>query len=68
MKGRRLREELLDKTNVASAVWAKWAKGSVKRSLMEWRTEGDTAYRLNANEEFMEKNGFVSHVLHRKKP
>jgi hypothetical protein len=35
---------------------------------MEWRTEGDTAYRLNANEEFMEKNGFVSHVLHRKKP
>src|SRR5208282_3793343 len=34
---------------------------------MEWRTEGDTAYRSKANEEFMEKNGFVSHV-HRKKP
>ncbi|MGH6829790.1 MAG: IS5 family transposase [Methylocella sp.] len=27
----------------------------------------DTAYRSKANEEFMEKNGFVSHV-HRKKP
>ena len=34
---------------------------------MEWRTDGDTAYRSKANEEFMEKNGFVSHV-HRKKP
>jgi hypothetical protein len=28
----------------------------------QWRTEGDTVYRSNANEEFMEKNGFVSHV------
>ena len=27
----------------------------------------DTAYRSKANEQFMEKNGFVSHV-HRKKP
>src|SRR5947208_7679810 len=27
----------------------------------------DTAYRSKANEEFMEKNGFVGHV-HRKKP
>ena len=34
---------------------------------MEWRKEGDTAYLLKANEEFMEMNGFVSHV-HRKKP
>ncbi len=33
---------------------------------MEWRTEGDTAYRSKANEEFMENNGFASHV-HRKK-
>ena len=48
-EGRRLREGLLDKTNMASGVWA------------------DTAYRSKANEEFMEKNGFVSHV-HRKKP
>jgi hypothetical protein len=34
---------------------------------MEWRTEGDTAYRSAANEAFMEKNGCVSRV-HRKKP
>src|SRR5271166_2825420 len=34
---------------------------------MEWRTEGDTAYRSAANEEFIEKNGFVSYV-HRQKP
>jgi len=44
-----LREELLDKTNTASSVWA------------------DTAYRSKANEDFMEKEGFVSKV-HRKKP
>ncbi|MFT9198938.1 transposase, partial [Gluconobacter oxydans] len=47
--GARLREGLLDKTNMASAVWA------------------DTAYRSKANEDFMEKHGFVSKV-HRKKP
>jgi IS5 family transposase len=29
--------------------------------------EGDTAYRSKANEDFMEKQGFVSKV-HRKKP
>ena len=44
----RLREGLLDKTNIASGVWA------------------DTAYRSKANEDFMEKQGFVSKV-HRKK-
>jgi transposase, IS5 family len=66
-EGCRLREGLLDKTNTASGVWAKRPKGSVKRSLMEWRTEGDTAYRSAANEEFVQKNGFVSYV-HRKKP
>jgi len=48
-EGARLREDLLDKSNTASGVWA------------------DTAYRSAANEAFMEKNGFVSHV-HRKKP
>jgi len=48
-EGARLREDLLDKANTASTVWA------------------DTAYRSKANEEFMEKNGFVSRV-HRKKP
>jgi hypothetical protein len=50
--GRCLRDGLLDKSNTASSVWA------------------DTAYRSAANEEFeefMERNGFVSHV-HRKKP
>jgi hypothetical protein len=48
-EGRRLRAGLLNKTDIASGVWA------------------DTAYRSKANEGFMEKNGFVSHV-HRKKP
>ena len=47
--GARLREGLLDKTNMASTGWA------------------DTAYRSKANEEFMEKHGFVSKV-HKKKP
>ncbi|BCI66616.1 IS5 family transposase ISMac22 [Acetobacter aceti] len=47
--GARLREGLLDKTNLASTVWA------------------DTAYRSKANEDFMEKQGFVSKV-HRRKP
>ncbi|BAU38965.1 transposase [Acetobacter pasteurianus NBRC 101655] len=47
--GARLREELLDKTNTATTMWA------------------DTAYRSKANEDFMEKQGFVSEV-HRKKP
>ncbi|MCP1203675.1 IS5 family transposase [Acetobacter oryzoeni] len=47
--GARLREDLLDKTNTASTVWA------------------DTAYRSKANEDFMEKEGFVSKV-HTKKP
>jgi hypothetical protein len=45
--------DVLDKTNTASQVWAKRAKGSVKRSLMEWRTEGGTAYRSKANEAHM---------------
>ena len=45
--------DVLDKTNTASQVWAKRAKGSVKRSLMEWRTEGGAAYRSKANEAHM---------------
>ena len=48
-EGARLREELLDKTNTASAVWA------------------DTAYRSAANEDYLERHGFVSRI-HRKKP
>ena len=58
---------LIDKQNTASDVWAKRAKGSVKRSLMEWRTEGDTAYRSAKNEEHMIRNGLRSQI-HRKKP
>ena len=38
-------DDVLDTSNTASGVWAKRAKGSVKRSLMEWRAEGDSAYR-----------------------
>ena len=33
--------------------WRSGPEGSVKRSLMEWRTDGDTAYRSKANEEFI---------------
>lgn len=58
---------MLDRTNTASDVWAERAKGSVKRSLMEWRTEGDAAYRSAKNEEMLARRGFVSR-LHRKKP
>ena len=43
--GARLREGLLDKTNMASTVWA------------------DTAYRSKANEDFMDKHGFVSTLI-----
>jgi transposase, IS5 family len=35
-------EDVLDTSNTASDVWAKRAKGSVKRSLMEWRAVGDS--------------------------
>jgi hypothetical protein len=41
----------LDASNTASEVWAKRAKGSVKRSLMEWRAEGDSPYRSTEIEE-----------------
>ena len=34
---------------------------------MEWRTEGDAAYRSAKNEEMLARRGFVSR-LHRKKP
>jgi hypothetical protein len=50
-EGRRLRQGLLDKSNTASGLWA----------------VADTAYRSTANETFLTKNGFVSHI-HRKKP
>ena len=42
----------------------KFAKAKPRTAVGVW---ADTAYRSAANEVFMEKNGFVSHV-HRKKP
>jgi hypothetical protein len=42
-------------------------QGSVERCSMEWRTEGDAAYRSAKNEEMLARRGFVSR-LHRKKP
>uniref|UniRef100_UPI002013AF46 transposase n=1 Tax=Gluconobacter cerinus TaxID=38307 RepID=UPI002013AF46 len=66
--GVRLREGLLDKTNTAaSSVWAKPFRLPSMLSIDGIMAEGDTAYRSKANEDFMEKQGFVSKV-HRKKP
>ncbi len=42
-------------------------KGLLDKSDTASGVWADTAYRSAANEKFMEKNGFVSHV-HRKKP
>ena len=63
----RLREGLLDNTNTASSVWAEPFRLPSMRSIDGIMAEGDTAYRSKANEDFMEKQGFVSKV-HRKKP
>ncbi|HTR15302.1 MAG TPA: IS5 family transposase [Roseiarcus sp.] len=60
-------EDVLDRSNTASDVWAERAKGSVKRSLMEWRTEGDTAYRSATNEAMLAARGLASRI-HRNKP
>ncbi|KXV23735.1 transposase, partial [Gluconobacter oxydans] len=65
--GVRLREGLLDKTNMASTVWAEPFRLPSMHSIDGIMAEGDTAYRSKANEDFMEKQGFVSKV-HRKKP
>ena len=45
MRDSQKRDDVLDTSNPASNVRAKRAKGSVKRSLMEWRAEGGSAYR-----------------------
>src|ERR1700731_4474281 len=53
-------EDVLDTSNTASDVWAKGAKGSVKRSLMEWRAEGDSAFRSTEIEEKLAERGLKS--------
>jgi IS5 family transposase len=40
---------------------------SASEPLFHAKRQADTAYRSKANEEFLEKNGFVSRI-HRKKP
>ncbi|MBS0984466.1 transposase, partial [Gluconobacter cerinus] len=65
--GARLKEGLLDKTNTASSVWAEPFRLPSMLSIDGIMAEGDTAYRSKANEDFMDKEGFVSKV-HRKKP
>jgi len=65
--GARLREGLLDNANTASSAWAEPFRLPSMRSIDGIMAEGDTAYRSNADENFMEKQGFVSKV-HRKKP
>ena len=58
-------EDVLDTSNTASGVWAKRAKGSVKRSLMEWRAEGDSAYRSDDIEEKLAERGLKSRIHRR---
>src|ERR1700730_10016813 len=58
-------EDVLDTSNTASDVWAKRAKGSVKRSLMEWRAEGDSAYRSDDIEEKLAERGLKSRIHRR---
>ena len=58
-------EDVLDSSNTASGVWAKRAKGSVKRSLMEWRAEGDSAYRSTEIEEKLAERGLKSRIHRR---
>src|ERR1700731_473363 len=58
-------EDVLDSSNTASGVWAKRAKGSVKRSLMEWRAEGDSAYRSDDIEEKLAERGLKSRIHRR---
>src|SRR6202035_1205589 len=55
-------EDVLDTSNTASGVWAKRAKGSVKRSLMEWRAEGDSAYRSTEIEEKLAERDLKSRI------
>ena len=58
-------EDVLDTSNTASGVWAKRAKGSVKRSLMEWRAEGDSAYPSDDIEEKLAERGLKSRIHRR---
>ncbi len=55
-------EDILDTLNPASDAWAKRAKGSVKRSLMEWRAEGGSAYRSREIEEKLGRRGLKSRI------
>ena len=54
-------------TDAAAYEGARLRKGLLDKSNTASGVWADTAYRSKANEEFMEKNGFVSRV-HRKKP
>jgi IS5 family transposase len=54
-------------TDAATYEGARLREGLLDRSNTASGVWADTAYRSAANEAFMEKNGFVSHV-HRKKP
>ena len=63
-----MRWPLLDKTNIASSVWAERARGPRPRSGKGWQAEGDTACRSAANEAHLARNGFRSRVHFRRKP
>lgn len=54
-------------TDVAAYEGCRLREGLLDKSNTAGGVWADTAYRSKANEEFMERNGFVSHV-HRKKP
>ncbi len=54
-------------TDAAAYEGRRLREGLLDKTNTASAVRADTAYRSKANEEFMEKNGFVSHV-HRKKP
>nr|WP_249197414.1 IS5 family transposase [Gluconobacter wancherniae] len=56
-----------DDGTIPSSVWAKPFRLPSMLSIDGIMAEGDTVYRSKANEDFMDKEGFVSKV-HRKKP
>jgi IS5 family transposase len=54
-------------TDAAAYEGARLREGLLDKTNTASAVWADTAYRSKANEEFLEKNGFVSHI-HRKKP
>jgi hypothetical protein len=58
-------DSVLDPGNDRQDIWAKRAKGSIKRSLVEWRAEGDSAYHSEEQEQRLKEKGCTSHIHER---